>query len=68
MKVKSTNSEENVMENMESRKQGLAEAIAINEHICQNSPEAVRDFYRNQVKYLTEQYRAVLEQMEEDNK
>ena len=68
MKVKSTNSEENIMESLESRKQGLAEAIAINEHICQNSPEAVRDFYRNQVKYLTEQYRAVLEQMEENNK
>ena len=68
MKVKSTNSEENVMESMESRKQGLAEAIDINERLCQNSPEAVRDFYRNQVKYLTEQYRAVLEQMEENNK
>ena len=68
MKVKSINSEKEGMESLESRKQGLAEAIAINEHLCQNSPEAVRDFYRNQVKYLTEQYRAVLEQMEENNK
>lgn len=56
------------MESLESRKQALAEAIAINERLCQNSPEAVRGFYRNQVKYLTEQYRAVLEQMEENNK
>lgn len=53
------------MESLEERKQGLAEAIAINEHICQNSPEAVRDFYRNQIKYLTEQYRTVLKEMEE---
>lgn len=55
------------MEGLESRKQGLAEAITIDEHICQNSPEAVRDFYRNQIKYLTEQYRAVLAEMEEAN-
>lgn len=66
--AKCTNSEENVMESLESRKQGLAEAIAINEHICQNSPEAVRDFYRNHIKYLTEQYRAVLKEMEENKK
>lgn len=60
MKVKSTNFKE--------RLDSLSEAIDINERLCQNSPEAVRGFYRNQVKYLTEQYRAVLEQMEEDNK
>ena len=54
--------------NFKERLNSLSEAVAINEHICQNSPEAVRDFYRNQVKYLTEQYRAVLEQMEENNK
>lgn len=47
------------------RLDSLSEAIDINERLCQNSPEAVRDFYRNQVKYLTEQYRAVLKQMEE---
>lgn len=63
--AKSINSEEEGMESLESRKQGLAEAIAINEHICQNSPEAVRDFYRNQIKYLTEQYRAVLKEIAE---
>lgn len=56
------------MESLEFRKQALAEAIAINERLCQNSPEAIRGFYRNQVKYLTEQYRAVLEQMEKNNK
>lgn len=57
MKVKSTNFKE--------RLDSLSEAIDINERMCQNSPEALRDFYRNQVKYLTEQYRAVLEQMGE---
>lgn len=56
------------MESLESRKQALAEAIDINERLCQNSPEAVRGFYRSQVKYLTEQYRAVLKQMEENSK
>ena len=54
--------------NFKERLDSLSEAIDINERLCQNSPEAVRDFYRNQVKYLTEQYRAVLEQMEETNK
>jgi hypothetical protein len=54
--------------NFKGRLDSISEAIAINEKLCQNSPEAVRDFYRNQVKYLTEQYRAVLEQMEKNNK
>ena len=54
--------------NFKERLDSLSEAIDINERLCQNSPEAVRDFYRNQVKYLIEQYRAVLEQMEENNK
>ena len=54
--------------NFKERLYSISEAIDINERLYQNSPEAVRDFYRNQVKYLTEQYRAVLEQMEENNK
>lgn len=49
--------------NFNERLDSLSEAIAINERLCQNSPEAVRDFYRNQIKYLTEQYRAVIEEM-----
>ena len=60
MKVKSTNFKE--------RLDSLSEAIDINERLCQSSPEAVRDFYRSQIKYWTEQYRAVLKQMEENNK
>ena len=54
--------------NFKERLDSLSEAVDINERLCQNSPEAIRDFYRNQIKYWTQQYRAVLEQMEENNK
>lgn len=64
--AKPTNSKaEGLIPSLQSRLDSLSEAIALNEKLCQNSPQAVRDFYRNQIKYLTEQYRAVLKEMEE---